>query len=299
VINPVPLVTGKYENRRSAHLSDVRKETNGLPVYSGSYPDPARIRVARTAVRAVRIMSPGFFAIHPIDELEPEEDILLLDVSFMSTTPEAMMNVPTYASWLERTDQGEAYAYAAKLLKLLQWIKPASRWILKSPHHLEFPDLIEKHFGDVRFLWPHRRIYESVPSFLSMVTYNHMIFSDDVDERRVAKHWVRKTGFMLKKALDYRSREDRESWFTDIYYKDLVNDSLQTLTRVYSLNGGLAPGLAERFRQHEAEHPHRKHGTHQYSLGDFGITEQDIDIHTSEYRNFISEHYDRSENTEV
>ncbi len=238
-------------------------------------------------------MSPGFFAIHPIDVYEPEEDILLLDVSFLSTTTEAMMNVPSYAAWLEKTDQSEAYAYAVKLLKFLQWRKPAKRWVLKTPHHLEFPDLIEKYFGEVHFLWPHRRVYESIPSFLSMVTYNHMIFSDNVDERRIAAHWVRKTGYMLDKALDYRLKDNNESKFTDIYYDDLIRNSENELSRIYSLDGGLTPALNKRFEEHEKEHPHRKYGSHQYSLADFGLTEDDIDRYTSRYRQFISTHYGR------
>ncbi len=251
--------------------------------------------MAKLSVNAVKFMSPGFFAIHPLEVYEPEEDILMLDVSFLSTTPEAMMNVPSYSSWLENTDQSDAYAYAAKLLKFLQWIKPAKRWILKTPHHLEFPDLIEKHFGDVRFLWPHRRIYESVPSYLSMLTYNHMIFSDDVDECRIAKHWVRKTGYMLQKALDYRLKDHNQEKFTDIYYKDLITDSLAELDRIYKMNGGLTPELKKKFEDHEQEHPHRKYGTHTYSLADFGLTEADIDQHTSHYQKFMTEHYDRKE----
>ena len=82
--------------------------------------DPKRLHLAKTAVKAVRLISPGFFAIHPIDILEPEEDILLLDVSFLSTTPEAITHVPSYAAWLETTDQSAAYAYYVKLLKFLQ-----------------------------------------------------------------------------------------------------------------------------------------------------------------------------------
>ena len=67
----------------------------------------------------------GFFSIHPVEYEAPEEDILLLDVSFMSTTPEATMQVPSYASWLEETDQSPAYEYMVKLLKILQWHQPA------------------------------------------------------------------------------------------------------------------------------------------------------------------------------
>jgi hypothetical protein len=266
---------------------------NPIPLTLNEKARDKRMAVARTSVRALKLMSPGFFAIHPIDIYEPEEDILLLDVSFLSTTPEAMMHVPSYADWLEKTDQSAAYAYAVKLLKFLQWKKPAKRWVLKTPHHLEFPDLIEKHFGEVHFLWPHRRIYESVPSFLSMVTYNHMIFSNHVDEKRIASHWVRKTGYMLDKALDYRAKNNNPIRFTDIYYDDLIRNSEKELSRIYSLDGGLTPELIMRFGKHEKEHPHRKYGTHQYSLADFGLTEADIDKHTSRYRQFISEHYGR------
>jgi hypothetical protein len=263
VINPIPLT-----------LDENRKDK--------------RIALAKTSVRALKLMSPRFFAIHPIDIYEPEEDILLLDVSFLSTTPEAMMHVHSYADWLEKTDQSAAYAYAVKLLKFLQWKKPAKRWVLKTPHHLEFPDLIEKNFGEVHYLWPHRSIYESVPSFLSMVTYNHMIFSNHVDEKRIAAHWVRKTGYMLDKALDYRAKDNNPAGFTDIYYEDLIRNSEQELSRIYSLDGGLTPELITRFEIHERDHPHRKHGTHHYSVADFSLTEADIDKYTGRYQKFMA-----------
>jgi hypothetical protein len=266
---------------------------NPVPLnLDGTKPDK-RIAVAKTSVTALKLMSPGFFAIHPINVYEPEEDILLLDVSFLSTTPEAMMNVPSYADWLENTDQTTAYEYAVKLLKFLQWQKPAKRWVLKTPHHLEFPDLIEKTFGEVHFLWPHRSIYESVPSFLSMVTYNQMIFSNNVDEKRIVEHWVRKTGYMLDKTLEYRSKQGNENKFTDIYYEDLIRNSEQELARIYASNGGLTPVLNNKFKSHEKEHPHRKYGTHQYSLENFGLTKKDIDKHTQLYQQFISQHYER------
>ena len=266
---------------------------NPIPLTLDEKTKDKRIAIAKTSVKALKMMSPGFFAIHPIDINEPEEDILLLDVSFLSTTPEAMMQVPSYADWLEKTDQSSAYAYAVKVLKFLQWQKPAKRWVLKTPHHLEFPDLIEQHFGEVHFLWPHRSIYESVPSFLSMVTYNHMIFSDHVDEKRIAAHWVRKTGYMLDKALDYREKANNPAKFTDLYYDDLIRNAGKELSRIYSLDGGITPELITRFEKHEKEHPHRKYGKHQYSLSDFGLTEADIDKYTSRYRQFISEHYGR------
>jgi len=282
VINPVPL--------RTPPQTPPLKLGEG---FGEGYPDPRRLRIAKTSASALKLVSPGFFAIHPIEIHEPEEDILLLDVSFLSTTPEAMMQVPSYAQWLERTNQSSAYAYMVKLLKFMQWMRPAKRWVLKTPHHLEFPDLIEKHFGKVHFLWPHRTLYESVPSFLSMVTYNHMIFSDQADVNRIGKHWVRKTGYMLDKALDYRLKGTNQEKFTDIYYKDLVTNSMAELEKIYSMNGGINGELSKKLEQHEKEHPHRKYGSHHYSLVDFNLTTEDIDQHTSHYQKFMIDHYGR------
>ena len=272
VINPVPL-TNDYESFDRQREKDIKK----------------RISVGNTSASALKVMSPDFFAIHPIEVMEPEEDILLLDVSFMSTTPEAMMHVPSYSSWLESTDQSQAYAYYVKLLKFLQWSSPAKRWVLKTPHHLEFCDLIEKHFNEVHFIWPHRTIYESVPSFLSMVTYNRMVFSNQTDIDTIARHWVRKTGYMLDKALSYRSQGDNDRKFIDLWYSDLIKDSLSEIEKIYRNNGGIDAALADRFRTHEEEHPHRKYGTHHYSLSDFGLTESDIDKYTQHYQDFIKQ----------
>ena len=299
VINPIPIDLGLYDlssshkvTKSQSHkaIGSLSYPLTNLPVYPN--PKDKRVAIANNSVKALKFISPGFFAIHPIDAMQPEEDILMLDVSFMSTTPEAMMHVPSYAQWLENTDQSEAYAFAAKLLKFLQWINPAKRWVLKTPHHLEFPHLIEKHFGKVHFLWPHRELQESVPSFLSMVAYNRMIFSDQVNEQQVADHWVRKIGYMLEKALEYRHKPGNDEKFTDIYYKKFITDSSEELAKIYNLNGGLTPELLERFSRHETEHPHRKHGIHQYSILDFGLTEADIENRTGSYRKFIADHND-------
>ncbi len=81
---------------------------------------------------------------------------------------------------LEKTDQSYAYEYAIKLLKLLQCQRPAKRWILKSPHHLEFMNLIAGKIPEVRFFWTHRNPLESIPSFMSMMAHSRSIFSDKV-----------------------------------------------------------------------------------------------------------------------
>ena len=39
--------------------------------------------------------------------------------------------------------------------------------------------------------------------------------------------------------------------------------------------------------------PHQKFGKHEYSLADFGLTEADIDMHTTLYQQFIKQQDER------
>jgi hypothetical protein len=260
---------------------------NPVPLGDHDGKPDKRIAIARTSERALRLMAPGFFAIHPVEHNAPEEDILLLDTTFLSTTPEATMNVPSYADWLEKTDQSPAYAYMVKLLKLLQWQRPGKRLILKSPHHLEFVDLIDRHFDEVHFLWTHREVTECIPSFISMAAHSRVIFSDQTDGNAIARHWIRKTGYMLQKGLDYRMASQHKNQFTDIYYNDLRDTSAEVLTKVYQLDGGMTPELLARFEKAENDNPMRKYGIHDYNLEDFGVSKDDILQATVQYRNFI------------
>lgn len=250
-----------------------------------SYPHK-RIRKARLSEKALKLMAPGFFAIHPVEHLAPEEDILLLDISFLSTTPEATMHVPSYAAWLEKTDQRPAYEYAAKLMKLLQWQRPARRWILKSPHHMEFLDVTRQTFKDLRVIWTHRDPRVSIPSFLSMMAHSRALFSNDVSLRKIADHWLRKSTYILNKGVEYRMNGSATA-FLDVSYDDLVSDYANVLENIYSGNGGVPAELMVEFQKTEADNPPRKYGVHQYAPADFGLSDEDIEKRITSYRRMM------------
>ena len=260
---------------------------NPAPINDDVKTGKERIKIAKTSVKALQYMSPGFFAIHPIEYEAPEEDVLLLDVSFLSTTTEATMNVPTYAAWLEKADQSSAYAYMVKLLKLLQWQRPGKRWVLKTPHHLEFLPLAKKYFENVQFIWTHRDINECIPSFLSMVSYSRILFSEEVDQHTVAKQWVRKNGFMLSKALEYRKNDRNDVVFTDVLYEDLIKDTMGVIKGIYQDRGeSVSPELLAAFEAANFRNPKGKYGVHQYDLSEFGIDASYIQEYTAAYEHF-------------
>ena len=249
-----------------------------------------RIRFAKTSEQALKYMAPGFFAIHPVEHQAQEEDILLLDVSFMSTTPEATMQVPAYAAWLEQTDQSLAYAYGAKLLKLLQWQRSAKYWVLKSPHHLEFFNLIDQHYGDVYYLWTHRDLVSCVPSFLSMLAHGQAIFSDTVDINGISEHWMKKTRYMLDQAISFRKKTLKKERFIDIHYDHFIGHSIETIRSVYSKTGmNMDKAVADLMISSEKKNHKGKYGTHHYHANDFGLNEDEIKTHYQDYIKFLEE----------
>jgi hypothetical protein len=275
---------------------------NPAPYTRNGHRRDKRIQVARISEKALRLMTPGFFAIHPVEHSAPEEDILLLDVTYLSTTPEATAHVPSYASWLEGIDQSYAYEYSSRLLRLLQWQQPGQRWILKSPHHLEFLPLIEKYYGHPHFIWTHRDPAECIPSFLSMVCHSRVIFSNKVDINEVTEHWVRKTAYMLKKGLTYRLEGTHEKNFTDLMYEELVSDPMSQIEKIYQSYNGISDSLRSGFQLADSENPQGKYGIHEYNLSDFGLKEEELikrnSAYCSLYQKLKAEHQSRMNNGE-
>ena len=259
---------------------------NPVPLSDKPNEKEQRINAARLSEKALKLMAPGFFSIHPVQHEKPEEDILLLDNTFMSTTTEATMHVPSYAAWLEKTDQTPAYEYMIKLLKYLQVQRPAKRWVLKSPAHMEFLSIIKKVFNRVQFIWTHRDINQSLPSFLSMVAHSQSIFSDEVTLERVAQHWVRKTEYMLSKGIEFRKANPQQH-FTDVFYDKLVASPIEVLTDIYRERGPISEELHQRFMETEKQNTQHKFGTHAYHLEDFGLTKQGIDEKMKLYSDFL------------
>ncbi len=260
---------------------------NPLPLSDQPDEIEQRKKAARLSEKALKLMAPGFFSIHPVEYEKPEEDILLLDTTFLSTTPEATMHVPSYAAWLEQTDQSPAYEYVVKLLKHLQFQRPAKRWVLKSPHHMEFPDLAKKYFGDVHYIWTYRDIRESLPSFLSMVAHSQTIFSDQVTMERVAAHWVRKTGYMLDKGIQFRKEHPGEK-YTDVMYHQLVSSPLSVIDDIYRFGDPVTSDLRDRFMNTERSNEQYRYGRHRYKLDDFGVSTEAIDDLVRMYNGFLN-----------
>ena len=254
---------------------------------SGQKKDP-RFAQAAAAAKGLKYMSPGFFAIHPAEPDAPEEEVILLEQAFLTTTPEAMMNVPTYSRWLEKQDHVPAYRTLKRMMQYLQWQRPGVgrnvRWVLKTPHHQEYFDPLLEVFPKATLVHTHRDPLKTSPSLFSMLTHLQMIFSDEVDPHQVAEHWLGKIENMALRALATRERVD-DRGFIDVSYYDLIKDPVPQVARIYQAAGlELSAATLSAMQASRRVNKQHKYGRHKYSLADFGLTEDDVESRIATYR---------------
>ncbi len=244
----------------------------------------ARTRRAGIAKRAISYLAPEFMAIHPIDHEQPEEDVLLLDLTFMTQSAEAMMAVPSYSRWLEGQDHGWTYEYFHRILKVLCWQRPGRTWVLKTPQHMEHLDAFIGEFPDATIVQTHRDPRIALASFCSMVAHARGMLSDCVNPNEIGQHWYRKTRRMVQRTM--RARVDPEARrFIDVSYYDLTRDPIAELRGICKQAGIAFDDEAEREAARCMEaNPQNRFGRHAYRLADFGLTEQDVDESFSSYR---------------
>ena len=239
---------------------------------------------AMLAQRTVSYLAPDFQAIHPVGYDQAEEDVLLLDLNFMSQTAEATMTVPSYSRWLEDQDHTQSYEFFRRVLQVLAWQRTTSAWVLKTPHHLEHLDAFCKSFESATVVQAHRDPRVTLASFCSMVAHGHGIFSDSVDAVEIGRHWRYKTHRMVERAMQARAGSPAGQ-FVDVSYYDLIADPINEVRRVCEAAGVGFDGTAERHaEQFLAENPQHRYGKHDYRLEDFGLTEHGVDETFAAYR---------------
>jgi len=244
--------------------------------------DPSkRIKNGQSANKAMNWLAPDFAAVHPVSAEAPEEDILLLDLTMMSQTAEAVSYVPSYSAWLEQQDHGPAYAYLRDVMKVMQWLRPgkgkSTHWVLKSPHHAEQLGAALDIFPKATTLITHRDPLITTASCSSLMWHTHALSTDTPDAVTIAHHWLRKSGIMANNTIDARkANPDRK--ILDIHYADLMKDPASVIKDIYAAHGLplKSDGQAAVLKSVQNRPDHTGGKKHAYDLSDFGLTTQDV-----------------------
>jgi len=262
-------------------------------------PDP-RVAPAEAEVAAILAADPRQASIHPWDANAADEEILLLEHSFLSHVPEAFVNLPSYRRWIDDQDWTPAYAYLKTLLQSLQWQKRQrgvvrERWVLKTPGHLGYLDTLFKVFPAAKIIATHRDPVETVPSAASMNHALWALYSDLPGANIAGAQWQERLAWATRRCMASRkiAGEDR---FADIWFKDAMRDPIGEIARVYETFGiEMTPPARTAMETWQAAHPRGQRPAHEYSLEEYGLTEQGIKDAFAGYRaRFIEPHQSAS-----
>lgn len=250
--------------------------------FEGEKPgDPTpRQEMAKQVVDHLLESWPDFESIDPIEAMVVAEEVILLDRTFMSSSYDSMMNVPSYGFWMADQDHEAAYRDLLLWIKAIQHQSPWRRgrkWVFKTPHHvLGGMNGLMKVFPGVKLVMTNRDVADVIPSYCSMCASMSVNTSTTYRREDQGAYWTSrfKTGLERFAALRKQLPADQ---VIDVDYRDTVSDPIGTLEKVM-VAIGLGFDEADRAAAEAcvAENARDKRPRHKYSAEEFGLTKEQI-----------------------
>ena len=256
-----------------------------LLLWEGTFPDPLeglpadaedpRHLAMRDHFARVREKNPDFTKIHYADADTPEECVIPMALTFENVHNGIEVLIEPYASWFREVDKKPQYAYYRELLKMLDWQRPGDRWLLKSPAHLWALDSIVDVFPDCGVILTHRDPIEAIASYCSMM--ETLLASQGFSaQSNLGPTVLDFCATSLERGYAVRDGGDPKR-FIDLRFADFVEDSMAAIRLIYRHFELELTTEAERLMQgYLKDNPRGKHGTHEYDLGRYGLTEDRV-----------------------
>lgn len=184
------------------------------PPETASYETDPRIAIADRDVTFWHEIAPEYRSMHSNTGALPHECIFLMAHEFASDHFSGVLQAPSYARWLVRSDLRPAFRFHRRMLQLLGWRCGPPQWLLKAPSHLSALPALFDVYPDARIVMTHRDPARTVPSTISlMATLRHMR-RNDVDVDRLAAQLADGMALGLDAVMHWRARgevPDRKS----------------------------------------------------------------------------------------
>jgi hypothetical protein len=252
------------------------------PILEEEAADPRRLAFAQQLESVPAAMK----AMHLYDVDAAMEDTEILGMAFHGqqyTHP-----VYGYHAWWRTSDCRETFAYHRRVVLLLQSRRPPDLWLFKAPHHKFHLEAIAAAYPDVRFIMTHRDPAKVVPSYASLVSTIFPPGRGERDAKRLGREVCEHLRIGMENAIAARARLGEER-FLDVHHRELNEDPMGTLARVYAFLGlELRPQVGQALRDWQQANRSGAHGTHRYTAEQFGLSTAQL---RSDY-DFYIRHFD-------
>lgn len=250
-----------------------------FPLADEGIADPApRQAAAKGMVDWLLREWPDFESIDPMDAMAINEEVVLLDRTFLSTTYDSMMPVHAYGHWQAGQDHAAAVRDLRRFMQVLQHQRvargePRRPWVFKTPHYVmgALAGLLAVWPG-VKLVMTHRDVGEVLPSYCSMCASLSVNSSTTYRKELQGAHWTRRFREGLARLEVLRAGLPAEQ-VIDVRYRDTVDDPLGTVERLMTaLGASMSPQDRAAMQQVIADNARESRPRHRYSAADFGLT---------------------------
>lgn len=273
------------------HLPYTWKCLDPLPLSSEAEEDRKnRIERARCEADLWVDIQPEMHAMHDFGALLPTECIVFLSTDYSADYWGMVAEMPTWEAWrMENSYFTGIYRWHKRLLQTMQFNEPSNKvWLLKSPAHLAFLDVVKEVYPDVRIIHTHRDPVKCIPSTASITCAVRWERSENVDYKALGE--TISFGFQFAMENVINQREDGRlpaAQIADIHLKDLIVDPVSSIREVYNhFNLEFPEDMAEKIVSYLANKPRGKFGQHSYDMQAFGMEESALRKQFKRYTDF-------------
>jgi hypothetical protein len=225
-----------------------------------------------------------FAAVEPI-ATAPDEDVHLLDLSFMQFYFSAIAYAPVYLHWIFRQDWESAYRYLKKTLQYMQWQNRTAGkpMLLKGPFHTGYVDILHRLLPGVKFVQIHRDpvtcaaslgkvacLWQQMSHGKGSLPQYGKLLEDYITETFLQNLKIRKA--------------HPEIEIADFYYEDVVKDAVGLSERIFDFWGiELSGHDRQRMQAWETKNSQHKFGKFEYTIEEMGVNRARMEARLQPY----------------
>jgi hypothetical protein len=236
----------------------------------------------------MRTASPLIAAMHPMEPDHIHEELEFLLPDFTSYGIEWVSRSPKWRDYYLAHDQTSHYQGALVTgLKILQWVKPRERWILKCPQHLEQIGPLMAAFPDATIVMTHRDPVSVIQSAATMITYSSRINYKETDPQWYLEYWHDRVFKLLDASVRDRHLLPSDR-LIDVPFHEFMADDVGMVEKIYEVAGlPMTDEARAQIDAYMAAHPRGKAGQVVYDL------RKDFDADPAELRKAFDFYFEK------
>lgn len=238
--------------------------------------EEARIARADKLLKIRRKLTPELDAIHYIRTDSAEECMFMMVLSMESRFFWNLASVHSYLDWYRDADRSNKYRDYRDMLFILQARQPDKRLVLKAPDHVDGMDALMEQLPEALVVQTHRDPVAQFASYLSLGEQTRIISTDHPQKAKDTELNILLTQSSISRFI--AARENHPNRVFDVQYTDLIADPALVVQSVYDHFGlNFSTAQQEKLTAHSGKNRQHKHGQHDYSLDQYGLTPAKIE----------------------